>query len=95
MKKIEQETIIVFNELEESAEIETYSKRLINRLRKLSAQFPDEIRQLSVQDGCARYRIEKELVTVRMPYSEQRKQADRERIQANGFNSSFPDICQG
>lgn len=44
--KIEQETIIVFNEEEDSAECFTYNRKLTNRLRKLCRERGNEIKEI-------------------------------------------------
>ena len=40
----ERETIILFNETSEPAEVFTYNKRMIRKLARLTNKFPDEFR---------------------------------------------------
>jgi len=43
MKKFEKETSIWFNEEDQQAHLYTYNKSLLNRLSKLSKQYPEEV----------------------------------------------------
>jgi len=43
LSAIEKETIIIFNELDETAEVFTYNKNLITSLKKLSKERPKEV----------------------------------------------------
>ncbi len=43
MTNFEKETIILFNEAEPTAEIETYNSRLIRKLDRLAKERPDEV----------------------------------------------------
>ena len=40
----ERETIILFNETSEPAEVFTYNKRMIRKLDRLAQKFPDEFK---------------------------------------------------
>lgn len=96
MTKQEKETIIVFNEADSTAEIETYSIRLQNRLNALIPEYSKNIQRLSCDtDSCARYRVDKVLITIRKPYSEGRREFDRKRALTSAFNLSNPDRCPG
>ena len=44
LTNIEKETIILFNEGEETAEIYTFNKKLISKIRKKCEQYPDKFR---------------------------------------------------
>ena len=48
--KIEQETIIIFNEEEDFAECFTYNRKLTNHLRKLCQKRSDEVEE--IRDNC-------------------------------------------
>lgn len=87
--KIEKETVIIFNEAESRAEIYTHNARIKNRLQELSELFPNNCRYVEVNaDGGVSYEVDKGLVTIRKPYSEDRKQKDRERaISENRINN--------
>lgn len=85
MSKEEQETIIIFNELEPSAIMETCNKKLRHRMDDLYEKSVDVVRQRA-DDVAARYVFPKSWVKVQMPkqYSEEQRQkmaqAARERF---------------
>lgn len=92
MTKQEKETTILFNEAEATAEIETYSVKMRNRLNGLSLDYPMKVEKLSEDsDGCVRYRVAKALITIRQPYGEERRQADRLRAVASRYGSVSTD----
>ena len=45
LTKYERETIILFNEAEDTAEVSTYNRRLQHRLDHLVKEHPDEVKQ--------------------------------------------------
>ena len=47
----ERETIILFNETSEPAEVFTYNKKMIRKLEKLANKFPDEFMLKSDNEG--------------------------------------------
>lgn len=78
--KVERETVILFNEAEEVAQVYSHNARIKNRLCELAANFPQQCKYLGVnEDGGVDYEIDKNLIAIRKPYSEERKQRDRER----------------
>ena len=78
--KVEKETVVLFNEAEDRAEIYTHNARWKNRLQELSKQYPDECSQVSENaEGGMIFSFDKRLVTIRKPYSEERRKKDRER----------------
>jgi len=83
LTKYEQETIILFNEEEATADVYTHNLKLKERLRQLAKEFPDSC-VLSEKNGAGgvTFRIDKKLVSIRRPYSEERRQRDRERALA-------------
>ena len=76
----ERETIIDYNMAEAEASVYTHDKKLIARLEKLAAKYPEEFRlkDRSVH-GDATYIFPKKYITIREPCSEARRQAARER----------------
>ena len=42
---IEQETIILYNQAESAAEVETYDVRLLEKLNRLAEKYPDQIQK--------------------------------------------------
>ena len=86
LTKAERETIILFNEEDELAEIYTYNTKLKQKLRKLAKEHPEACSfEWKNEWNAHKYKIQKNLVSVRVPYSEERKQKDRERALAEGL----------
>lgn len=86
LSKYEKETIILFNEEEDCAEIYTFNAKLKQKLRKLAKEYPQDCSfEWKNEWGAYKYKIKKNLITVHVPYSEERKQKDRERALAEGL----------
>lgn len=69
LSRLEQETIILFNEEEKTAEVETFNKSLQKKLDGLCDEFPDMF-QLVREDteiSAKRYIIPKSNVQIRKP----------------------------
>ena len=78
--KYEKETIILFNEGEDEARVYTHNARMKNKLKELAASCPDECKYVDCnEDGGVTYEIGKNLVSIRKPYSEERRMKDRVR----------------
>lgn len=77
----EQETIILYNQAEPTAQVYTYDKRLLEKLRKLAEKYPDQI----VKKDRQTFVVPKRCVSVREPYSTQRRKAASERAKAAGY----------
>jgi len=83
LSKYEQETIINFNEDEADASVYTHNPKLKERLKRMAAQYPADCAFVSKNSaGGVTYRISKKLISIRQPYSEERRQKDRERALA-------------
>ena len=78
---IEQETIILYNQAEATAEVETYDVRLLEKLNRLAEKYPDQIQKT----GERRFTVPKRCVSVREPYSAERRKAASERAKAAGY----------
>ena len=78
---IEQETIILYNQSESAAEVETYDVRLLEKLNRLAEKYPDQIQKT----GERRFTVPKRCVSVREPYSAERRKAASERAKAAGY----------
>ena len=77
----ERETIILFNETSEPAEVFTYNKRMIRKLERLAKMIPDEFRLKSDNGtGGMTYIVPKNRILISTP---KRKVADT--IQEDGF----------
>ncbi len=81
LSKYEQETVILYNQAEAIAEVYTHDPKLLKRLSQIAAKFPD---QISRKDEHS-YTLPKRCISVREPYSEQRRAAARERAITGGF----------
>ena len=78
---IEQETIILYNQAEATAEVETYDVRLLEKLNRLAEKYPYQIQKT----GERRFTVPKRCVSVREPYSAERRKAASERAKAAGY----------
>lgn len=86
LTKEEKETIILFNEEDDLAEVYTYNTKLKQKLRKLAKEHPEACTFEWKNDWNAhKYKIQKNLISIRVPYSEERKQQGRERALAEGI----------
>ena len=82
----EQETIILWDNELDTAEVYTHDTRLINKLRELSQRFPDAfVLKETGQGRSVTCRIPKRCVGVRPPYSEERRQRQRQDAKENGL----------
>lgn len=86
LTKAEKETIILFNELEDTASISTYNAGLRNRLALFAEKYPELCHQTAVYDqGGAAFTIDKSRLSIRLvpPYSDERKQKASEMGRLN------------
>jgi len=84
--KLEQETIIIYNNAEPDAVISTYDQKLINALRSKFGSFSSVITELKNGEGFAEYTCPKEWVKIRFPRklsSERREQLRKEMMCIN------------
>ena len=90
LAEYEKETIILFNEGEDTAHIQTYNAKSRNRLSAFSEKHADLCRldKTYEQDGVS-YVLDKSRLSIRLqlPYSEERRQKASENAKQNGFNS--------
>ena len=90
LSKYEKETIILFNEGEDTASIYTYNAGLKKRLAAFSRKYPDlcRLERTHTQGGLS-YILDKSRLSVRLhpPYSEERRKKASEYARQNGFNS--------
>ena len=87
--KVERETIVNFNEAENTAVIYTYNNDLKKRLATFASKHPD-ICKLTVDDkefDSVTYEIQKSRVSIRLvaPYSEERRKAASEYAKKHGI----------
>lgn len=81
LSRIEQETIILYNEAESTAEVFTYDQKLLTKLERLTEKYPEQV----TRTGERQFIVPKACVLVREPYSEERRKAASERAKANGY----------
>lgn len=89
LTKIEKETIILFNEGENTANIYTHNTSLKKRLAAFSSEYPDLRRQEKPEQlGGVPYEMDKSGLSVRflLLYSEERRRKASENARKNGFN---------
>ena len=87
--KEERETIVNFNEAEDTAVLYTYNNDLKKRIAAFANKHPD-ICKLTVDDkefGSVTYEIQKSRVSIRLvaPYSEERRRAASEYAKKHGI----------
>ena len=90
LTKYEKETIILFNEAEDTASIYTYNAGLKKRLAAFSRKYPDLFHLEKSSDlGGVTYLMDKSRLSIRFlpPYSEERRRKASEYARQNGFNS--------
>ena len=88
LTKYEKETIILFNEGEDTAHIQTYNAGLRKRLAEFSKKHPDLCRlEKSFAQGGVTYVLDKSRLSIRFipPYSEERKAAASAYAKEHGF----------
>lgn len=95
--KVERETIVNFNEAEDTAVIYTYNNDLKKRLATFAKKYPD-LCKLTVDDadfGSVTYEIQKSRVSIRLvaPYSEERRKAASERAKIKGVQTRNHAAC--
>ena len=66
---------------EATAEVETYDARLLEKLNRLAEKYPDQIQKT----GERRFIVPKRCVSVREPYSAERRKAASDRAKAAGY----------
>ena len=89
--KEERETIVIFNEADDTAVIYTFNTNLKKRLAKFADSYPD-LCKLTVDDtayGSVTYEIQKSRISIRLvaPYSEERRKAASEYAKTNGIGN--------
>ena len=82
----EQETIILYNQAEATAEVYTHDSRLLDKLRRMAEKYPDQI----VKKDRPTFLVPKRCVSVREPYSAERRKAASERAKAAGYRPPTP-----
>ena len=86
LSKLEQETIIVYNNAEENAHIYTCRSSLINKLQRYANEFPDKVKCIAEELNNAGHResasfiFPKKYISLRTPKTRQLSEEQRERM---------------
>ncbi len=92
LTKYEKETIVLFNEAENTANIYTYNTALKNRLAKFSKENPNCAKLITEYPcGAVAYEIDKKRLSIRFtaPYSEERREKARKYAKAHNIVSNL------
>jgi hypothetical protein len=90
LTKYEKETIILFNEGEDTASIYTFNAGLKKRLALFAKKYPDLCRQEKAHEqGGVSYVLDKSRLSIRLqpPMSEERRRKASETAKQTGFQS--------
>lgn len=87
ISRLEQETVIVFNQAEQTADISTFKSSWITKLKEFAKEYPDLVTFVKEDKyGCATFTIPKRCISLRSPkkkeISEEQRQAMSERAKA-------------
>ena len=77
----EQETILLYNQAEDTAEVYTHDRKLMEKLTRLSKKHPEQVCKKDKHN----FTVPKRCVSVREPYSAERRKAASERAKAAGY----------
>lgn len=93
MLSTEKETIILFNEGEDTANVLTYNGKLKSKLKKLFKDYPEEVTLERAQGQCVSYTIPKKWVSIAAP-SKERALTDDEREKRSERMKALRDTTQ-
>ena len=82
----EQETILLYNQAEVTAEVYTHDRKLMEKLTRLSKKNPEQVCKKDKHN----FTVPKRCVSVREPYSAERRKAASERAKAAGYRPPIP-----
>ena len=86
---VERETILLYNQAEPMAEIYTHDPRLMEKLELLAKKHPDQI----IRKDAHNFTVPKRCVSVREPYSAERRKAASER-ESRRIPASYAKVRQ-
>ena len=78
---LEQETILLYNQAEPAAQVYTHDPKLMKKLNCLAGKHPEQI----IKKDAHNFIVPKRCVSVREPYSAERRKAASERARAAGY----------
>ncbi len=94
LSRIEQETIVLYNEEEATASVYTHDTKLIDKLKRLSEKYPDKIYvERKEHYGAVSFIVPKSCVCIREPYSDERRKAASERAKNAGYTPPVRSVC--
>ena len=83
--RYEEESIILYNEAEQTASVYTHDPKLKEKLKRLSEKHPQRIIYITEnENGGVTYVVPKKCVQIREPVSEERRKAASERAKTAG-----------
>lgn len=82
----EQETILLYNQAEDTADVYTHDPKLLKKLARLAEKYPDQVRRKDAHS----FIVPKRCVSVREPYSAERRKAASEWAKAAGYRPPVP-----
>ena len=86
---VERETIFLYNQAEPMAEVYTHDPRLMEKLELLAKKHPDQIRK-----DAHNFTVPKRCVSVREPYSAERRKAASERAKSRRIPAPCEKVRQ-
>lgn len=86
LSKLEMETVILYNQEEDTASVFTHDPKLTIKLERLSQKYPELIfPERPVGNGAVSYCVPKRCICVREPFSEARRKAASEAAKKAGI----------
>lgn len=93
LSRYEQETIVTYNEEESTAHVYTHNRKLIEKLERLAQRHPNKIIAEGGAHGAASFTVPKRCVSIREPYSEERRSADSLRAKSAQIRPPERELC--
>lgn len=94
LSRAEQETIISFDEESSTANIYTHNLKLQAKLKQLAEQQPSRVKhERDYPEGAVSYLVPKRCISVRAPYSDERREADRQRAKESCLQPPGRSVC--
>ena len=78
---LERETILLYNQAEQTADVYTHDPKLMKKLSALSKEYPKQV----IKKDAHNFVVPKSCVSVRKPYHDEHRKAARERAKTNGY----------
>ena len=86
LSKLEMETVILYNEEENTASVYTHNTKLMEKLERLAQKYPSLIYpEKQLENGAATYIVPKRCVCIREPFSDARRKAASEAAKKAGI----------